>query len=312
VDVLLILLVVVWGSAFPGITVLGEVLDPYQMTWYRYVPFLAIYGLWLVLARRQQFAKVSGNDWLVMGAVGVIGVVGYHFALNWGLDDTGDGAAVTGATGAILVATTPLWTLFISAATGHERFNKAAALGSLVAFAGVAIVVLLGRGAVELTFARKALVILIAPVSWAVYSIFTRPLILRYGGLFVTGVTLSLGTLVLLPLGVSYGVEPLAGLQAHHWMWLVFLALLSTVAGYAVWNHALKKRQASQVTVYVYFNPVVATIVGVVFLRESITAWFLAGAVLVMVGVILVNRARLAGAVPPAGAPASPPAQQGT
>ncbi|MEA3137130.1 MAG: hypothetical protein QOC71_1411, partial [Thermoplasmata archaeon] len=204
----------------------------------------------------------------------------------------GDGG-VTAATGAILVATTPLFTLLISVATGKERPTPLAWLGSAVAFIGVAIVVFLGKGHVELTLAFRALVGLIAPLSWAVYSVYTRPFIHKYGGLFTTGATLSVGVFALLPLGIWYGVEPLREMHAIHWFWLAWLSLLSTILGYAMWNQALKHRTASQVSVYVYFNPVVAALVGVLFLREHLTGWFLAGAALVMAGVVLVNQARV-------------------
>src|SRR6185436_9719802 len=98
---------------------------------------------------------------------GVVGVVGYHFSLNWAMSGSGGGQPVNGATGAILVATTPLWTLGISLATGRERLRPLAALGSLVAFAGVALVVLKGQGGAQLTVAAKAAVALLAPLSWA-------------------------------------------------------------------------------------------------------------------------------------------------
>ncbi len=292
-DALLATLILIWGTAFPGLKVLGEVLDPYQMTWFRYAPFPVLYGIWLATNRRRFFAQVTGKHWMLMAALGALAVIGYHFPLNWGLHDSGDGVAVTAATGAILVATSPLWTLLISAATGHERLNLAALIGSLVAFVGVLVVVFLGRGHVEFVLARKALIVLLAPLCWATYSIYSRPLIQRYGGLFVTGVTMSLGTLMLLPLGIAYGTAPLTALEPRHWAWLLFLAILSTALGYAMWNHALKSRSASEVAVYVYFNPVVATFVGWLFLREEVTAWFLAGSALVMAGVILVNRARV-------------------
>jgi drug/metabolite transporter (DMT)-like permease len=249
---------------------------------------------------------VAGRDWVLMALLGTVGVIGYHFPLNWGLHDAGDGIQVTAATGAILVATTPLWTLLISILTGRERWHGATAAGSLVAFGGVAVVVFLGKGHVEFTAAGKSLIILLAPLSWAVYSIYTRPLIHRYGGLFVTGVTLSLGTFTLLPLAVGYGVAPLRGLDAGAWAWLAFLALLSTALGYAMWNQALKVRSASAVSAYVYFNPVVATLVGVLFLGESVTGFFLLGSALVLGGVILVNRARQAAA---ALAPPTPPSR---
>jgi O-acetylserine/cysteine efflux transporter len=111
---------------------------------------------------------------------------------------------------------------------------------------------------------------------------------------------LSLGALTLLPLGLRWGIEPLGALEARHWAWLLFLAFLSTILGYAMWNNALKHRTASQVAIYVYFNPVVAATVGYLFLGEHLTGWFVAGAALVLGGVILVNRARMAAVVPAA------------
>jgi drug/metabolite transporter (DMT)-like permease len=289
-DAMLAVLVVIWGTAFPGIKVLGEVLDPYQMTWYRYALFPVAYGLWILLRRRDTFMRVAGGDWLAMGVLGIVGVIGYHFALNWGMHGAG---GVTAATGAILVATTPLFTLLLSVATGKERPTWMAWLGSAVAFGGVAIVVFLGKGHVELSVAGRAHVVLIAPMSWAVYSVYTRPFVHKYGGLFTTGATLSVGVLSLVPLGLWYGVEPLRQMEAIHWFWLAFLAILSTILGYAMWNQALKTRTASQVSVYIYFNPVVAALVGVLFLHERLTGWFLAGAALVMTGVVLVNQARV-------------------
>src|SRR5688572_6837298 len=287
---MLALLVVIWGTAFPGIKVLGEVLDPFQMTWYRYALFPVAYGAWMVLRRRHVFAAVAGRDWLAMGLLGMVGVIGYMFSLNWAMHGE---RGITAATAAILVATTPLFTLLLSVAAGKERPKWLAWVGSAVAFAGVAIVVFLGKGHVELTVATRALVGLLAPMSWAVYSVYTRPFVHKYGGLFTTGATLSVGVLALLPLGIWYGVEPLRDLEPVHWAWLAFLSLLSTILGYAMWNQALKHRTASQVSIYVYFNPVVAALVGVAFLHERLTGWFLAGAGLVMAGVVLVNQARV-------------------
>src|SRR5688572_8898426 len=301
---MLALLVVIWGTAFPGIKVLGEVLDPFQMTWYRYALFPVAYGAWMLLRRRHVFALVAGRDWLAMGLLGMVGVIGYMFSLNWAMHGE---RGITAATAAILVATTPLFTLLLSTATGRERPTWLAWLGSAVAFAGVAIVVFLGKGRVELTVAFRALVALVAPLSWAVYSVYTRPFVHKYGGLFTTGASLSVGVLALLPLGIHYGVEPLRAMQPIHWSWLAFLAVLSTILGYAMWNHALKTRTASQVSVYVYFNPVVAAAVGFLFLHERLTAWFLAGAALVMVGVVLVNQARVKAASEAASAAAAKP-----
>ncbi len=293
VDLQMSVLVLFWGSAFLAIPVVLEQLDPYQLTWFRYLPFPILYGAYLLTRRRAVFAQVEGRDWVKMALLGFLGVVGYHFALNWGLHSS-DGVVVSGATGSILVATGPLWTLLFAVALGKEKVTPRALAGSLVAFAGVAVVVLLGKGQAELTVAAKAAVILLAPISWSVYSIFCKPLIGRYGGLFVTGVTLSLGTFTLIPLGLQYGTAPLVALGARQWGALLFLAIACTLAGYAIWNTALKHRSASHVAAFIYAQPVVTAVLGALFFGVQLTPWFLLGSALVLAGVIQVNRARLA------------------
>lgn len=293
VDAQMAFLVVVWGSAFLGIKVLADALDPFQITWYRYLPFPILYGAYLGLRRRDTFRSVTGPDWIRFAVLGAFGVIGYHFPLNWGLHDAADGIVVTGATASILVATNPLWTLLLAVARRKETFHAQSAVGILLAFVGVVVVVLLGKGHAEFTVARKALVILLAPMAWAVYSVYSKPLVGKYGGLFVTGMTMSLGTLMLVPLGLTYGTAPLHALDAEGWFWVLFLALVSTVAGYAIWNNALKHRSASSVAVYVYAQPVVTAILGAWYLHEGLTSFFVLGAALVLAGVVLVNRARL-------------------
>ena len=306
VDAMMLGLVVVWGTAFPVITVLERTLDPFQLTWYRYLPFPILYGAWLLARKRDQFRKVAGNDWLTMAGLGFAGVIGYHFSLNWAMSESG-GPAITGATGAILVATTPLWTLLLSLALRRERLSPLAAAGSVLAFVGVVVIVAKGQGDAELRLAAKAAVAMLAPLSWALYSVFTKPLITRHGGAFVTGVTLTIGTAALVPLGISYGVEPLRGLDAEGWAWLLFLAILSTAVGYAVWNYAIRQRTASSVTTYIYLNPVVATVMGAwvlpalspSFTAIPVTPWFIAGGALVIAGLGVVHWARVRGAAPP-------------
>jgi drug/metabolite transporter (DMT)-like permease len=296
IDAMMVLLVVIWGTAFPVIPYLQQFLDPFQLTWYRYLPFPFLFAAFL-WRRRSRFAEVTGAEWVQMVLLGFVGVAGYHFSLNWAM---AGGGAITGPTGAILVATTPLWTLGISLALGRERFHWLAAVGSLLAFLGVVLVVLRGQGEAEIRLAAKAAVGMIAPLSWAVYSVFTKPLIARHGGLFVTGVTLSLGAATLLPLGIHYGTAPLESLDAAAWGWLAFLAVVSTALGYAMWNHAIKHRAASNVATYIYLNPVVATIAGawllpalVDFPAQQVTAWFLLGGAMVLGGLALVHRARV-------------------
>jgi O-acetylserine/cysteine efflux transporter len=286
VNVMMTALVITWGIAFASIKALGTVLDPFQITWFRYIPFLFLFGGWLLWKRRDRFRQVEGADWIRFAIVGALGVLGYHFPLNWGLQ------TATGATGAILVATTPLWTLFFGVIRGKEALGPKRLFGSLLAFAGVTVVVLLGKGPAQISLNEGTLIMLMAPILWSLYSIIGKPLVDKYGAQFFTGVSMCLGILTLVPYGIQQGFSPLAGFTPILWFWLAYVSLLATVVGYAVWNWALKQRSAAEVTVFIYFVPVVATLAGWVFVGETVTLWFLGGAAMVLAGVATINRAR--------------------
>lgn len=293
-------LVLVWGTAFVAIRVLAEVWTPWDILWFRYLPFLLVFGGWLLVTQRARLRAMSGNDWIRFSAAGALGVLGYHVPLNYALRE---GTGVTAATAAILVATTPLWTLLIGFAIGQERLHGRRVFGMLVAFAGVVVVVLFGRPDAELAIVKHAALVLVAAVLWAGYNVLAKPLFARHGGLFVTGLAFSLGILTLVPVGLASGTSAWHGLSGVHVFWAAYLALLATLAGYVVWNHALSRRAASEVTSYIYAVPVVATAAGVLLIGEHITGWFVVGAALVLGGVITVQRSRPS---PPAPAPASP------
>ncbi len=293
VDAWMAFLVLIWGTAFVSIKVLGATLDPFQLSWYRYIPFLLGFGTWILLKRRHRFKLITGGDWVRIAIAGALGVIGYHFPLNWALSDMTPGPSVTGATGAILVATTPLWTMLMAIVSRQERLDGRKLIGGLVAFSGVAFVVFLGTGEAEFVAAKKTLIALLAPILWGAYSILAKPLITKYGGLFISGLTMSLGTLMLLPLGVFYGFEPLTALDGMGWFWLAYVSIAATLGGYTIWNLSLRHRSASELTSYIYAIPVVATLAGALLIQEAVSIYFLVGAALVLAGLLMINRARL-------------------
>lgn len=289
-------LVLVWGTAFAAIRAVLVELTPMQLTWYRYLPFILLFGAWLVLRRRDRFRLLTRKDWGMYVVVGLLGVFGYHIPLYYGMQDGGPlpGPGATAGIAAILVATTPLWTLSFSVVMGREHFDRRRLLGSLVAFAGVTVVVLLGSGDVELDLAKKAAVVLLAPILWSMYSILGKPLVDRHGSLFFAGLSMCLGTLFMVPYGIWLGFRPLQDFTPALWGAIVYISLAATVGGYAIWNFALKRRRPSEVTAWIYLIPVVATIASWVFLREPVTLWFVVGSALVLLGVREINRARMA------------------
>ena len=100
------------------------------------------------------------------------GVTAYHLALNEGERTTASGVA------ALIVALAPAATLALALAVGLERFAPRRIAGIALAFAGVVVVVVLGSGAhFSLHGLRGPLLVLVAPLTFAVYNVLYKPLL---------------------------------------------------------------------------------------------------------------------------------------
>ena len=103
------------------------------------------------------------------------GVTAYHLALNEGERTTASGVA------ALIVALAPAATLALSLAVGLERYASRRIAGIALAFSGVVVVVVLGSGAhFSLHGLRGPLLVLVAPLTFAVYNVLYKPLLGRY------------------------------------------------------------------------------------------------------------------------------------
>jgi drug/metabolite transporter (DMT)-like permease len=123
----------------------------------------------------------------------------------------------------------------------------------------------------------------------------------------MTGGTMISGTLGLLLLSlldpVSNRWSEVAKLGIIQWIALLFLAIVCSVIAYFVYNVVLTKIDASRVAVYIYFEPVVAVVLGITLLGEHLSWQTIIGAVAIGGAVALVNLTKRFGtkiAVPPA------------
>lgn len=78
-------------------------------------------------------------------------------------------------------------------------------------------------------------------------------------------------------------------LDGTQWMALLFLSVVCSVMAYFAYNSALTKIDASRVAVYIYFEPVVAVLFGVMLLAEPLSWQIIAGGVLIAGSVAVVN-----------------------
>jgi drug/metabolite transporter (DMT)-like permease len=95
---------------------------------------------------------------------------------------------------------------------------------------------------------------------------------------------------LLIPAAFVEGLsQALIEIELQSVLLILFLGICGGAFGYFLWTFALARLTPTQVAVYINLNPMVAIILGAILLGEKLTVSFIAGFVLVLIGVLLVN-----------------------
>ena len=280
----LVAVVVVWAGSFSVIKVLlDHGLAAGDIALLRYA--VAAPGFALILWRAGGLPGLSRADAIRVVLAGIAIVVGYHVFLNLGTQHTTAGVA------ALVVALAPGMTLVFAVLAGLERLYPRRVLGLVLALVGVGVVVTLGTGE-ELSpgSAKGPLLVLGAPLSFAVYNVVIKPLLGRYDLLALTAATSLGGTIGLVPFVRGSTLDSAAGLHAEDVALVLYLGILATLLGYIGWNVGLRGLGPTRAVAYAYAISPLAVLMGAVFLGEPVTVWLALGAALVVGGIALAQR----------------------
>lgn len=280
------MVIAIWGSTFvfTKLLLLGG-LTAAQIFILR---FIIAYALLLgyCLVRGIRWVADSWRDELLMAALGVTGGSLYFLTENSSMNYT------TTTNTSIIVSLCPL---FASAIIGlfykTERLSRLQTFGTLMAAAGVIVVVMNGHFVLHLS-PRGDLLAFAACLCWAIYSLLMIPANARYDTVFVTRKVFFYGLLSMIPYYIIYLELNLhLVLQQSQLLWnLLFLGCVASMLCFLTWNWVLKKLGAVVATNYVYLNPVTTIIFAWSLLGEPITLWFLLGTILVLLGMFLADR----------------------
>lgn len=193
--------------------------------------------------------------------------------------------------GALLYASTPIVVLALSALLLGERLSVARVSGVLLGFAGVAVV-LLGQGLrLSTTALLGDLALVVGVFAWAGYTLMSKRVLARYSPLYVTGASLVVGAAMLLPVAIPLViVDPPGAPSLQGILSLAYLVVFTSVLGYLGYLWALERLAATQAAIVGNLQPILTATLTFVFWHEPISAWFLLGTALVVVGVIRVQR----------------------
>ncbi len=293
-DVLLVLMVVAWGANYSVMKRAFEEVPPLAFNAMRMAVASAVFLVAIRVARRRTTpipaeirrvfhtpdALTRRDRWDLLW-LGLVGHFGYQLFFAAGV------ARTHASNAALILGATPVTVAVLSAALGEDRVRPVQWLAALVSGVGVYLVV--GRGAAfgGSTLAGDLLMV-VALVCWAAYTLGGVRIMARHSPLYVTGVTLSIGT-------VPYAICAIPGLLATRWaevsgmIWalLVLSALLALCFGYVVWNAAVQRLGATHTAIYSNLVPLAAMLVAALWLHEPMTPAKFVAAGLIIAGVVL-------------------------
>jgi drug/metabolite transporter (DMT)-like permease len=131
-------------------------------------------------------------------------------------------------------------------------------------------------------------------ISYAIYFVLVKPLILRYTPLQVLRWAFTFGTIFILPFGWNQFIDaPWSSFSNTEYLAIAFVVLFATFLGYLLNIYGLSHLQASATGSYIYSQPIFATAVAVLFLNEALTVAKAFSALLIFAGVFMVQRSKL-------------------
>jgi drug/metabolite transporter (DMT)-like permease len=284
----LALLALIWGSSFLWIKLAVRGLPPVELTLARLVLGAAV--LFALVAVQRRPVPRSPVVWLHICVAALFANATPYLLFSLGEQH------VASATAGILNATTPLWTVLVALATRHQRsVRPRQAAGLIVGFGGAVLVFSPWHVASSLTSAGAAECVA-AAASYGISYVYMDRFLVRRG---ISPVTLSacqlLAASALLALVLAGTGVPAPRLDATVVVSIAILGLLGTGVAYVLNYQIIFSEGATVASTVTYLLPVIAIVLGVLVLGESLTALVLGGIALILAGVALTRRERVPG-----------------
>lgn len=274
-----------WGFNFIAVKLVLNEVTPYAFALVR--ALITFAALWLVCWWKGiSLAYPKQDAWRIL-LQGFLAMGFYQLLFLKGM------ATSSPAEGAIILATSPAFTLAFAVLIRQESFRLRGLIAIAVAFCGVAMVVLSGSmnaaaGANHQDKLVGNLIVLLAAIVWALGTIVTKPLVGKYEPLRMFALSMPGAVVGLLPFGILPMLHTdFAHVSVTGWVMLFYVAVIAGAVGFALFYEGVKQVGASGAMTYQYFVSPLAAVFGWLVLGSPLTAMQLLGLVVVLTGIAI-------------------------
>ncbi|MBP1765314.1 MAG: protein of unknown function transrane [Firmicutes bacterium] len=272
----------IWGGVYVVSKVVLEVLPALELVWIRYVIALVTLGA---------FGWYTGESWRIsrktLPLVAMIGIVGYFISIWAQFAGTHLSSAQMGS---VITAATPAFMVVFARLLLKEAITVKKAVSLCLATAGVLSIV--GIGDLGESTRMGGFILGLAAVTWALMSVLVKKIPEGCSMVVVTTYAIFVAMVAMTPLAVSQ-------MQTEHLQiiarpailsGILYIGTISTAGAFYFWNKGLQLVDAGSGGLYFFFQPLVGTLFGWIFLGEQVGLPFWIGTTLIVAGVLLVIR----------------------
>ncbi len=231
------------------------------------------------------------SQWKSLAIIGTLLLLGGNSLVAFAEQRIASGVA------ALIIGTVPLWLVVIEAIRpGGVKPSWRAIVGLIIGFGGIYLLI----GPSELTGKFQfdvlgTLVLVTAAFLWSLGSIYSRSAELPKSALMMTGGEMLAGSIPIFIVSFAFGEWKsfhLTQVSSASWIALAYLIAFGSMIGFVAYIWLLQNAPISLVATYAYVNPLVAVLLGNLFLQESLTARTLVAAGIIIGSVVFINSAR--------------------
>ncbi len=280
----LFLVALIYGANY---TIAKEVLDNEYIKPIGFILLRVVTGLVLFVIIHTIYVreKVERKDIIRLILCGLFGVAINQTFFFSGLKLT------TPINASLIMTSTPILVLIASSIMIGERITLRKILGIIAGCTGAVLLILNGE---KINFEKDQilgdLMIFINATSYGIYLVIVKSLMKKYNPITVVKWVFIFGTLFVFPFGVNDLTQvDWSSFKLSIWLAVFYVLFCTTFLAYLFNAYALKTVNPSVVSIYIYLQPLLATMIALIFAKDQLTGIKIISGMLIFTGVYLVS-----------------------
>jgi drug/metabolite transporter (DMT)-like permease len=281
---LLILVAVFWGftPAFMKVSLLE--LDVFIFSTLRLFTALLFSGMLLLFSG--SWKTVEKKDWVLFIIIGLFGFFIFQICFPVGVKYT------SASISSLIMATLPINVILINLFLRLEKISIRTIMGIILSIVGITIIILGTKGGLSLegTYSIGVILLVIAEMGFAIYTVKAKSLISKYSLYQVLFLVILFSFIPFVTISAKNIIStPFYSISGIVWTGIIFTGIFGTCIANILWYGGIKSLGSTKTSIYANLPPVFGIIVSFIFLNETLTLMQIIGGIIIMTGVISVN-----------------------